>query len=79
MMWEIDQRAVRKYALEKGLAEGRAKGLSEGMAKGIAEGRAEGRAETMTEIVRKMQANGLTIELISTYTGLTQEEIKALI
>ena len=45
MMWEIDQRAVRKYARMKGEAEGRAKGLTEGRAKGLAEGLAEGRAE----------------------------------
>ena len=70
MMWEIDQRAVRKYAREKGLAEGRAKGLAEGLE--------EGRAETATDIAKKMLADGLPPETISNYTGLTIEQVKAL-
>ena len=74
MMWEIDQSAMRKYALKKGLAEGLAKGEAKGLAKGLA----KGRAETIAEIARKMQADGLTLEAISSYTGLSQEEIRAL-
>ena len=70
MMWEIDQRAVRKYARKKAMAEGHAEGLAEGLA--------EGRAKTIAEIAKKMQAEGLTLEAISSYTGLSQEEIKAL-
>ena len=59
MMWEIDQRAVRKYARMKGEAEGRAKGLSEGRAKGLAEGRAKGLAEGRVEGRVEGRAEGL--------------------
>ena len=59
MMWEIDQSAVRKYALKKGLAEGRA----------------EGRAEGIADIARKMLSDGWAPETISNYTGLSIEQI----
>ncbi len=82
MMWEIDQRAVRKYAREKaiaeGMAEGRAKGLAEGRAKGLAEGRAEGRAEEKTDIAKAMKEKGMEFPIISEITGLTLEQIESL-
>ena len=79
MMWEIDQSAVRKYALKKGLAEGEAKGLAigeaKGLAKGLAEGRAEGREEERVEIAKKMLASGMKVDYITQITGLTLEQI----
>lgn len=65
-MWEIDQRAVRKYAFKKGFAEGYAQGLAESL------------PEWKVNIVKKMLANRLTPEAISNYTNLTIEQIKAL-
>jgi len=82
MMWEIDQSAMRKYALKKGLSEGLAKGFAKGEAKGLkkgrAEGCAEGRSEAAAEIARNMLANGFTPEQISTVTGLSLDQIKDL-
>jgi predicted transposase/invertase (TIGR01784 family) len=60
----------------------RAKGIAEGEAKGEAKGRAEGRTEGIEENkrdnARKMKADGISFELISKYTGLSEEEIEAL-
>lgn len=60
--------------VDKGMTEGMAKGMSEGMAKGMAQGRAEERVET----ARKMKADGLPIEMIEKYSGMSADEIKAL-
>lgn len=50
----------------------------EGMEGGRVEGRSEGRAEEKNNIARKMLANGLSIEQISSIIGLTENEIKEL-
>ncbi|RCK80802.1 MAG: putative transposase [Candidatus Ozemobacter sibiricus] len=63
----------------QGLEEGRMQGLEEGRAKGRAEGRAEGQAEAKTEIARRMLEKGLDLPFIAEVTGLSIEEIRALI
>ena len=50
----------------------------EGMEEGRVEGRSKGRAEEKNNIARKMLANGLSIEQISSIIGLTENEIKEL-
>jgi predicted transposase/invertase (TIGR01784 family) len=50
----------------------------EGESKGRAEGRAEGRDERTLEIARKLKADGMPVEQITKYTGLTAEEIECL-
>ena len=60
------------------LGNARLEGMEEGRAEGKAEGRAEGRTEEKNNIARKMLANGLSIEQISSITGLTENEIKEL-
>ena len=50
----------------------------EGMEEGRVEGRSEGRAEEKNNIARKLLANGLSIEQISSIIGLTENEIKEL-
>ena len=42
------------------------------------EGRLEGRAEGIADTARKMKADGLPLDVITKYTGLTPEEIAAL-
>ena len=44
----------------------------------IEEGRAEGRAEVHAEVEREMLADGMPVDKISKYTGLSVEEIEAL-
>ncbi len=50
----------------------------EGHAEGRTEGRAEGRAEANWDNARKMKEDGMPIELIAKYTGLSATEIESL-
>ena len=63
--------AAVKTATKKALADGIAKGLSEGEAKGKAEGKNEARCET----AKNMLHDNAPVDLISKYTGLTEEQI----
>ena len=67
--------ALRKYrdtlcVLESAEQRGLKRGLTEGLAKG--------RAEERIEIARNMKADGITLELIQKYSGLSPEEIAKL-
>ena len=50
----------------------------EGREEGREEGRAEGRAEERLETARRMRSDGLSMEMIVRYTGLSEEEINSL-
>jgi predicted transposase YdaD len=69
--------------LQKGLAEGETIGLEKGEAiglqKGIEKGREEGKAEAMREIALTAHRNGHPVAHIQTITGLTEEEIAAIL
>ena len=51
---------------------------AEGRAEGLVEGRAEGLLEGKKETARNLKKMGLALDMISSATGLTQEEIEAL-
>ena len=55
-------------------AQWMAKGRKEGIEKGIEKGRDEGK----TEAARNMLADGLSIEVVEKYTGLSREKIEQL-
>ena len=74
MITERDYRNILETAREDGFAEGEAKGKAEG----LADGEAKGRAAKAAEIARAMLASGMEHSLISSLTGLSQEEIKGL-
>ena len=62
---------------EQAIAEGRYfKGREEGRAEGREEGRAEGRNDEKLDTARRMKNDGMPVELISKYTGLTVNEIE---
>ena len=65
----------REEGLAKGLAKGRAEGLAKGREEGLAKGRAEGLTKGRAETARNMKADGMSIELIQKYSGLSPEEI----
>ena len=46
--------------------------------KSLAEGFAKGREEEKLNTARKMKADGMTVELIEKYTGLSAEDIEKL-
>ena len=60
--------------LDTALAKGRAEGLEEGMAKGLEQGQ---RIKSL-DTARKMKSDGMAIDLIAKYTGLTADEIELL-
>ena len=53
-------------------------GKQEGLAEGIEIGMAKGMNQRSLEIARKMLADGVDINLIMKYSGLTQEQIENL-
>ena len=61
-------------AKREGIAEGKEIGMKEGMEKG----RAEGMNQRSLDIARNMLADGVDINLIMKYSGLTQEQIEKL-
>ena len=69
-------------AFSSGRFEGKAEGLVEGEAigleKGRTEGRTEGRAEEKFETALKMLADGMSIENVCKYTGLSEKQVENL-
>ena len=62
----------------EGIMEGRMEGRMEGIMEGREEGLAEGRMEGLVETARRMRSDGLSIEMIAHYTGLSEAEINQL-
>jgi len=67
-----------KEGMEKGMKVGMAQGMAEGMAQGMAEGMAQGKDKANRENASLMKADGMAVELIAKYTGLSIEEIEDL-
>ena len=65
-------------AKQEGLAEGMEKGMELGMEKGMKKGIAKGMNQKALDIARNMLADGVDINLIMKYSGLTQEQIENL-
>ena len=68
----------RDRGFEEGREEGRAVGREEGREEGRAEGLAEGEKERNIAIAKSMLKDGVSKDLVSKYTGLSQEEVKSL-
>ena len=71
------ERDIRNFITEA-KAEGRQAGLAEGEAKGRKAGLAEGRQEASIEFAKKLLANGVDLPTVVSYTGLSEEQVKAL-
>lgn len=86
MMSIIDEQVLREAfykegmeeGMQKGIEKGMEKGIEKGMKKGLEKGRAEGIIEANRENARKMKADGISVDLIVRYTGLTAAEISTL-
>ena len=65
-------------AKREGIAEGKEIGMKEGMEKGLAEGMEKGMNQRSLDIARNMLADGVDLNLIMKYSGLTQEQIEKL-
>ena len=62
----------------EGRLEGRAEGREEGREEGLKEGREEGQQSEKLRAARKMKDDGMSVDLIAKYTGLTIEQIENL-
>ena len=72
MLYRVQERETKKYAIIEGLKEGREKGREEGLKEGLEQG-----AEQNTiKMIKSMLKNDADYEFISNVTGKTIEEIK---
>ena len=73
--YEIEQKRLN---LAKGYASGHQDGYTEGREFGFTEGRESGISEGKLEMARKMKADGVPVESIIKYSGLSQRSIEEL-
>ena len=66
------------YRYREGRAEGMEEGMEKGMKKGREEGMEKGREKGKREDARNMLLDGMPIEKVAKYTGLSIETVKAL-
>ena len=78
--YEASKMAYRdiKNSIDTAKQEGLAEGIEIGKAEGIELGMAEGKNQKALDIARNMLADGVDINLIIKYSGLTQEQIEKL-
>ena len=69
-----DNYAIMKTATRKGLEQGLEQGLKQGLEQGLEQGREEERVA----MARRMKADHIPAETIAKYSGLTEDQIKAL-
>ena len=76
--YETSKMAYRdiKNSVDTAKREGIAEGMEKGMKEGLEKGRAEGMNQRSLDIARNMLADGVDINLIMKYAGLTQEQIE---
>ena len=72
------RRNVRRSHWENAKNFACAKAEAKGREEGLAEGRAEGEAKGKAEMAKSMKADGVPIETIAKYSGLSKEEIRTL-
>ena len=78
--FETSKMAYRdiKNSVDTAKREGIAEGMEKGMKEGLEKGRAEGMNQRSLDIARNMLADGVDINLIMKYSGLTQKQIEKL-
>ena len=78
--YETSKMAYRdiKNSVDTAKREGIAEGMEKGMKEGLEKGRSEGMNQRSLDIARNMLADGVDINQIMKYSGLTQEQIEKL-
>ena len=74
--WNFDDALAVRF--EEGLEKGMEQGIEKGMEQGIEKGMEQGIEKGIEKTARNALANGLSLELIQTITGLDMETIKHL-
>ncbi|QKZ14573.1 Rpn family recombination-promoting nuclease/putative transposase [Spirosoma sp. KUDC1026] len=73
-----DLQNVLSFTEMKALEKGDQRGFERGIQQGMREGEEIGKKEQAVRIARNALANGLSIELVATLTGLSEDEIRQL-
>ena len=66
-------------AIDEAREEGLEKGIEQGLERGLKQGLERGRHEERLELIRMMLSKGLPLEVVSDVTGLSLEELEALL
>nr|WP_302170883.1 transposase [uncultured Streptococcus sp.] len=66
-------------AIDEAREEGLERGIEKGLEQGLEQGLERGRYEERLGLVRKMLSRGLSLEVVSDVTGLSHEELEALL
>ena len=74
----LDNRVILADQIFTAKGEGRLEGRAEGREEGLKEGREEGQQSEKLRAARKMKDDGMSVDLIAKYTGLTIEQIENL-
>ena len=65
--------------METAIDEAREEGLETGLEQGLKQGLERGRHEERLELIRKMLSKGQSLEVVSDVTGLSLEELEAML
>ena len=76
--YDTDIAVQREEAYEDGLSKGLQQGMSQGIKQGISQGISQGMYQEKLETAKNLFHLGLSIEQISTVTGLSGETIQQL-
>ena len=68
-----------KNSLDTAKEEGREEGKEEGRKEGKEEGRKEGKEEGKLEVAKKMLKSGMSIDDVTTFTGISKNELEKLV
>ena len=74
--WEYEASKMAYRDIKNSIDTAKQEGLAEGMEKGMKKGMEKGMNQKALDIARNMLADGVDINLIMKYSGLTQEQIK---
>ena len=66
--------SAERRGLKKGLEQGIRQGIQQGIQQGIEQGIEQGKLE----VARTMKSNGMSIDMVAKYTGLSLEDVRNL-
>ena len=76
--WEYEASKMAYRDIKNSIDTAKQEGLAEGMELGMEKGMKKGMNQKALDIARNMLADGVDINLIMKYSGLTQEQIEKL-
>ena len=74
--WEYEASKMAYRDIKNSIDTAKQEGLAEGMEKGMKKGMEKGMNQKALDIARNMLVDGVDINLIKKYSGITQEQIE---